>query len=88
MNFADMDRICQVDPKTLYASAQKQGLPFYAWPKWIEAELRKIYLEKVYRERQMLRGQAIKESKNGRQELQSHGYYAEFKVIDNYLYHN
>ena len=81
-----MDRICHVDPKALFTQVQKLGLPFNEWPKWVEKELGRIYLEKLYDERHATRIHNLKQSLAVKKEVLTHHYYAEFKTIHDYFY--
>lgn len=86
MSFKDVDKICDIDPKKLYTNVLKQGLPFYEWPKWIDKELGRMYLEKIYQERQLKKTQSLKRCLAVRKELMTHHYYAAFTLTPDYFY--
>ena len=86
MNFAELDKVCEVDTKKLYEEVCKTKIPFYQWPKWIEAALGHIYLEKMYVERQRRRARRLEATEVVRRDIESHIYFAGFRLIESHFY--
>ena len=86
MNFAELDKICDVDVKKLYEEACKTKLPFYKWPKWIESALSRVYLEKIYAERLRKRARKLEATETVRRDIESHIYIADFQLTENHFY--
>jgi hypothetical protein len=86
MNYQDLDKVCEIDDKKLYAEVVKSGLPFFQWPKWLEQKITRLMMEKMLQMRMQRKARQLSSNKQVQGEVLSNSYFASYTLKQDHFY--
>lgn len=72
----------------MYKKALQDGILFHQFYSWIDQEMSKIYLEKLYHERKFKQSQNLKKCIEIKKEALLAHFIGKFEIKNNYFYEN